>query len=181
MNPWSLNAEWLGQPWRLWTCHLVHQDLGHAALNVLALAVPLVIATPWERRRFALLGLGLAPLLSLALLPFLEGGSYCGLSGIVCGAWAYVAVRGVVVRWRAKTGGILILALLGAKCAAEAVAGAGVVPHAQGWQALPQAHWIGALLGVAGALVEVGGRRSIRWLLGPVREAFTFPRKPRAI
>lgn len=159
MNPWLLSASWPQEPWRLWTGHLVHYDLHHALVNLLALAVPLGLTRPRGWLRLGGLLLGLAPLLSLALLPWLQGGTYGGASGLACAAWALVGLR----RLRSGEGpavGVLMLGLLGLKCVFEAVGGA-MLAHEASWQTLPAAHVLGALLGLGTGLAERGWRISL--------------------
>lgn len=130
-----------GQVWRLWSGHLLHLDAAHAALNLAALAVIVLLA---QRQRMfgevvaaALAGM---PLLSLALLwldPALQW--YAGLSGILHGLLVVVlARRGGILAWS-------VLALLAAKLAWEWHAGSSW----QGFSVVTLAHRLGAAWGVA--------------------------------
>ena len=49
MDPLALTAGALREPWRLWTCHLVHFGWGHALANAFALSVPLLLAHRQDR------------------------------------------------------------------------------------------------------------------------------------
>lgn len=144
MNPFVLGGAGI---WRLWTCHLVHFGAGHALLDLAALGVPfaLVPARAWPR---LLLGLFLvAPVLSLALLPVLDGGTYRGASGLACAAWSMAGAA--LARDRGtRAEGLLLLGLLGAKLAAECWSGAALLPGGAGWVSLPAAHRWGTLLGL---------------------------------
>lgn len=151
MDPWSLTAEALREPWRLWTGHLAHYGWEHALANALALAVPLVLLPTPERRRAGLSLLLIAPLLSLALLPGLGGGEYRGASGLACALWALAGLQ-LAGRRASTPAGLLLLGALGLKLAAEAALGACFLVRAEGWQVLPAAHLGGALLGLASAL-----------------------------
>jgi len=158
LNPFVLAPGAVWEPWRLWTCHLLHFGPVHALLNLAALAVPFALL---PSRRWARLGLALlllAPLLSLALLPFLGGGQYRGASGLACAAWACAGFA--LVRDRAtRLEGGLLLALLGIKLLAEALGGAALLPGGEGWVALPAAHRWGAVLGAGGSWLLPRDRR----------------------
>ena len=151
MDPWSLTAAALQEPWRLWTGHLAHWGWAHAATNAFALMVPLGLVPPRTRGRL-LLGLAaLAPLLSLALLPSLGTGAYRGASGLVCAAWAMAGLHLIQAQASRATGRLLLVAL-GLKLLLEGSLHGGVLLHPQGWQTLPLAHLWGAALGSALAL-----------------------------
>ncbi|WP_243384047.1 rhomboid family intramembrane serine protease [Geothrix alkalitolerans] len=151
MDALALTAEALREPWRLWTGHLVHFGWEHALANAVALAVPWILAAPRDRRRLALATLILPPLLSVLLLPSLGGGEYRGASGLVCALWALVGLR-LAVRNESALLGLMLLASLLVKLAAETVVGGGVLLRADGWSTLPAAHLWGSGLGLAAAL-----------------------------
>ena len=151
MDPWALTADALREPWRLWTGHLAHYGWEHALANAVALAVPLVLLPARERRRSALALLALAPALSLAILPGLGAGEYRGASGLACALWALAGLR-LAGRRESAAVGLLMLAGLGIKLAAEAALGAGFLLRAEGWQTMPAAHLWGAVLGLGWAL-----------------------------
>jgi len=151
MDPWALTADALREPWRLWTGHLAHYGWGHALANAVALLVPLVLLPPRERRRAALALLALAPALSLAILPGLGAGEYRGASGLACALWALAGLH-LAGRRESAAVGLLMLAGLGIKLAAEAVLGAGFLLRAEGWQTMPAAHLWGTALGLGWAL-----------------------------
>ena len=143
MNPFVLTPDALVQPWRLWTCHLVHFGAAHALLNLAALVAPFALLP--ARARLALGLACLAPLLSLLLLPGLEGGSYRGASGLACAAWA---MAGPALFRRDRLLGALWLAALAAKVGVEALRGTAFLAGGPGWAPLPAAHAWGALLGL---------------------------------
>ena len=151
MDPWALTADALREPWRLWTGHLAHYGWAHALANAVALAVPLVLLPARERRRSALALLALAPALSLAILPRLGAGEYRGASGLACALWALAGLH-LAGRRESAAVGLLMLAGLGIKLAAEAALGAGFLLRAEGWQTMPAAHFWGAALGLGWAL-----------------------------
>jgi len=150
VNPFVLEAGAWAQPWRLWTCHLVHFGPWHALLNLAALAAPFAVL-PRALRPRLVLGLALAaPLLSLALLPLIGDGTYRGASGLACTAWA---AAGLALLRDRRPEALALLGLLGAKLAWEAFRGAPWMPGGEGWTALPAAHGIGALAGLGWGLV----------------------------
>lgn len=151
MDAFALTAEALREPWRLWTGHLVHFGWEHALANAVALAVPWILAAPRNRRRLALAMLILPPLLSLLLLPSLGGHEYRGASGLACALWALAGLR-LAVREASAPVGLVMLAGLLVKLAAETVLGGGVLLRAEGWSTLPAAHLWGAGLGLVAAL-----------------------------
>jgi len=147
MMPFQLTADALHEPWRLWTCHLAHHDGQHAADNLLALAVPFALAPRRERVRLLACLLLAAPFLSLALLPFLDGGSYCGLSGLACFAWAMVGLH-LASESESFAAGGLMLGLLALKFCVESFTGCGLIQHDGRWQTLSESHTFGTLLGL---------------------------------
>ena len=152
MNPWNLTESALHEPWRLWTSHLAHHGWRHAADNSLALLIPLLLLSWRQRGQLLLWLLILSPLLGLALLPWLEGGSFEGLSGLACAAWAYVGLR-LSLKEDSFAFGAAMLGLLALKFMVEAMTGCGLLAHAGRWQNPTAAHFLGTLLGLmAGGL-----------------------------
>ena len=144
MNPWARAQGAWAEPWRLWTCHAVHYGPGHLLLNLGALAVPFALGP--RRWRMALGLFLLAPVLSLALLPFLGDGQYRGASGLACAAWS-MAGCALLRERRTRAEGALLLGFLGLKLLVEALSGAPFMPRGPGWVSLPAAHGWGAVLG----------------------------------
>jgi membrane associated rhomboid family serine protease len=159
MDPFTLTAEALREPWRLWTCHLVHFGWEHVLANAVALAVPAALTHRNDHRRLLATLLVAAPLLSLLLLPDLADGQYRGASGLACVMWAWVGLR-LVLRWESFTVGLALQASLALKLAVDAALGTCFLPPHPGWQALPEAHSGGALLGLIAALPALVGPRS---------------------
>lgn len=147
MSPWELTSAALGEPWRLWTGHLVHWDLPHAAVNLGACVLPLVLLEPPARRRLLRALPLLLPLLALILLPFLKGRPYRGASGLACILW--VAAAFPLARAR-RWPEAVVLGLGGwAKVGVEGARGVHPLAGAAGWEGLPAAHALGAALGLA--------------------------------
>ena len=179
MDTWILTPQALQEPWRFWTCHLAHHGWQHAADNSLALAIPLVLAQKRDRIRVFLWLLLLAPVLSLALMPFLQGGSYQGLSGLACAAWALVGLQ-LAVKDDTCLLGISMLGLLALKFAVESMTGSGILFHEGRWQELSESHLFGTLLGLSAGMADRAFRRQERRFLtcttALFRKAVTIPR-----
>lgn len=151
MDPFALTTEALREPWRLWTGHLIHFGWDYALANAIALAVPMTLAHPFDRRRLAAVVLLGAPLLSLLLLPSLASAEYRGASGLACSLWAVVGAR-LAGRRESSPIGVLMLGGLGLKLGAETVLASCFLLHPEGWQSLPAAHLLGTFLGLGFAL-----------------------------
>jgi rhomboid family GlyGly-CTERM serine protease len=149
---------WSQQPWRLWTGHLVHFSLNHAALNaatwLLFSALFPVLRTP------AVL---LASLFVVALgvdLGVLAGHRpawYVGFSGIVYG----LAAVGVVLEWgRRGSMSWLVLVGLGIKLVSDAGFGTPASTERMiGGSVLSEAHVYGVVTGLGWGSVLRGLRR----------------------
>lgn len=159
---WERGAILHGELWRLWTGHLVHFSLSHAAADALVLAAMGLLAEPLVGpRRFAMLLGGGAFVLSLGLLALAPGlHEFRGASGLA----VLTAVLGGVLAWQrypASRPMLLCAALaLASKTLWEACA------HTAAFTELPpgvavawQAHVLGALLGVCAALAGQGRRQ----------------------
>jgi len=151
MDPFALTWEALREPWRLWTCHLAHFGWEHALANLIALAVPALLARREDQGRLIWILLLAAPLLSLLVLPGLGQDQYRGASGLACVAWAWVGLC-LLARRESAAMGLTLLGGLALKLALEAAFGRGLVVAGPGWQTLPAAHFWGALLGLTTAL-----------------------------
>jgi hypothetical protein len=150
MSPWELTASALREPWRLWTGHLLHWDLAHAAVNLGACLLPLVLLPQGSRHRLLKALPWLLPLASLLLLPFLEGRPYRGASALACTLWVAAAFplarHGRRFEAAVLGGGALI------KASYELAMGVHPLASGAGWEGLPMAHAVGALLGLAWGL-----------------------------
>jgi len=146
MDSFALTAEALKEPWRLWTGHITHFGGGHAFINLIALAIPGLLAPSKDRLRIALSFLVIAPLLSLLILHQLGGGQYRGASGLACALWAVVGLR-LARKQERPWLGALLLGLLSLKLILEAQSG-NALTHPVVWQLLPGAHLLGAELGL---------------------------------
>ncbi|HEY0591226.1 MAG TPA: rhomboid family intramembrane serine protease [Thermoanaerobaculia bacterium] len=145
-----------GEPWRLWTGHLVHWGMEHLALNLVAMLPPLLLLRRREAGRIALWLLAAAPLVSVPIL--LSGvAAYRGASGLVVGFWCAAALA--LQRRGDPVPALAFLGLVAAKVSLEA-SGAALFPH-DGYFVVPLAHQAGALLGLAiGSAVWFSLRKS---------------------
>jgi rhomboid family GlyGly-CTERM serine protease len=151
---WDRGAILHGELWRLWSGHLVHYSISHAAADTLVLLAMGLYAEPLVgSRRFGLLLAGAATLLSLALLVLAPAlNEYRGASGLA----VLTAVLGGVLAWHRHPGSRPMLG-----CAALALAAKTLweaCAHTAAFAELPagvtvvwQAHLLGALLGVIAA------------------------------
>jgi len=149
-----------GEWWRLLTCHLVHFDLRHLALNLAGFGLLwwLFVADARPRDWF---GVALAAALAVGVgLYVLEPGVgwYLGLSGVLHGAWAAAAVF-AWRRWPLEA--IVTGALLCAKLIAERALGplSGTLDPAL--PVIVAAHLYGALGGAAAAFALRRPRASL--------------------
>jgi rhomboid family GlyGly-CTERM serine protease len=147
---WERSAILHGELWRLWSGHLVHYSVSHAAADTLVLFVMGLYAEPLVgSRRFGAMLAGGALVLSLGLLALAPGlHEYRGGSGL----GVLTAVLGGMLAWRHHPASRLILC-----CAALALASKTLweaCAHSAAFTDLPagvtvawQAHLLGALLG----------------------------------
>lgn len=149
-----------GELWRIVTGHLVHFSAAHL-LNNLAVLVPAVWLVETRYRRDAgLLFLGAASAIGIALLAgeprILQFG---GASGISLAFLVYACLRGLHEDTRWRTVCMVLLAIIGAKFAAEFAGW-----HLRDWQAnegfvpVMLSHVVGAATGGAVYLWRVFGR-----------------------
>ncbi|HEX8788765.1 MAG TPA: rhombosortase [Telluria sp.] len=152
---WERGAILHGEMWRLWSGHLVHYSASHGAADALALLASGMLAEPLVgSRRFAMILLAGAVLISLGLLacaPLLTG--YRGASGL---AMLTAALAGVLL-WRRRPAARWLIGGVGLALVAKMLGDAG--GHAHTLADLPagvavswQAHLMGAVLGVGGAV-----------------------------
>jgi rhomboid family GlyGly-CTERM serine protease len=140
-----------GQWWRLLSCHLVHFDFRHLALNVAGLVLLWALYVSDARLRdWLVVALVAACAIGLGLFYFDPAVVwYLGLSGVLHGLWAAGGVA-CWKRWRLES--VVTLALLAAKLVFEQVHGA--LSHELGatLPVITAAHVYGAIGGLASAL-----------------------------
>jgi|SRR5579863_2453475 len=145
-----------GQWWRLLTAHLVHLDLGHAALNCLGLLLMWALfARDFRPRQWLGIVLGATAAIDAGLW-FRDStvGWYVGSSGLLhgvmaAGTWAHLR--------RGERDGWILAAFLVGKLIYEQWAGA--MPFSRGFAVVVDAHLFGSL---GGALVAAFLRPIIR-------------------
>jgi membrane associated rhomboid family serine protease len=158
MNTWALTPEAFQEPWRLWSCHLVHPDWRQTAVNGAALAVPMILVRRKDRLRAFMWLFLLAPILSLVLMLSLRGETHCGLAGLACAAWTLVGLQ-LLVREESLAAGLAMLGLLGLKFTVESLTESGVLVHGGRWQAVSDFQMVGTLLGLVAGTLDGGFRR----------------------
>ncbi len=140
-----------GQWWRLLSCHLVHFDARHLALNLAGLGLLwwlyVADARPW---RWLVVALAAAGAVGGGLYLFApEVRWYLGLSGVLHGLWAAAALF-AWGRWRLEA--LVTGALLAAKLAAEQWLGPLSGAPDPALPVITLAHLYGAAGGAAAAL-----------------------------
>lgn len=149
-----------GEWWRLLSCHLVHFDLRHLALNLAGLGLLWWLYVADARLRdWLVVALGAALAVGAGLYLLEPGvGWYLGASGVLHGCWAAAAVFAPRQRRGEALGGA---ALLAAKLAAEHWHGplSGTLDPAL--PVVVGAHLYGALGGLAAALALRRPRASL--------------------
>jgi len=144
-----------GEIWRIWTGHLVHTNLSHLSLNIVA-ALFVYFAFFSKIRLGELLACAFVftPLISVALLciyPEIEW--YNGLSGLLHALVAYCSIRmardGDMVFW-------LGLGIVWLKVLAEAIgANAGTQNLIGDMTVVVEAHLIGVFIGTIAAIISM--------------------------
>lgn len=149
-----------GEWWRLLSCHLVHYDGAHLALNLGGLALLWgLYSGELAPRAGALLAFGSALAVGLGLyLGSPAVGWYLGLSGLLHGLWAGA---GVAVLGRSRLEGALTLAVLAARLAYEQAGGTLAAHLGVDMPVVPVAHLYGAGGGLATALALGLWRRRV--------------------
>lgn len=176
---WQREALDAGESWRVISAHFVHMSLLHALLNLAGLALVFellgVSAHPAEAVLVMLIS-ALAIIGGLALLnPAIHW--YAGLSGVVHGLWAGLALLGLPgCRWRpgspqsATALSFAALAVLALKLSGLPLALPLPLPGlalASGLPVVPESHLYGAIGGAAAALMLIaGGRQAMRMKCG---------------
>ncbi|WBR99930.1 rhombosortase [Pseudoduganella sp. SL102] len=151
---WERAAILHGEAWRLWTGHLVHYSLSHAAADALALlAAGLLAESMLGARRFAIILATGAAWISIGLLAFAPALiEYRGVSGL---AMLVAALAGVLawpdrpaLRWPVACAAAVLVAKIVWEASAPAATVAGLPAGvAVAWQA----HWLGLLAGACAA------------------------------
>jgi rhomboid family GlyGly-CTERM serine protease len=149
-----------GEWWRLLSCHLIHYDALHLAMNLAGLVLLwLLYARDARARDWCIVALASALAIGGGLY-FIEPDVawYLGLSGVLHGVWAAGGIA-ACRRWPLEGG--VTLALLAGKLAFELVHG----PVSSGFGAtlpvLTVAHRLGALGGLGAAVALRLWRRSL--------------------
>jgi rhomboid family GlyGly-CTERM serine protease len=136
-----------GEPWRLVTGHLVHFSGEHLLKDLLGLLVAGTLLEQRDHRLFALLCIGSAALIGVALYaaePHML--AYGGLSGVVVAAFTCLTLQGASEPGPYGRLCRVVLVGLAAKIAFELALG----PRpSSGFTLVPLSHAVGGLAGVA--------------------------------
>jgi len=154
---------WLAEPWRLWTCVLVHGSPLHAAGNAIGALLLAALAARARAGHRELLALLLAwPLMHalLALRPDLP--AYFGASGMLHGAAAVLGLRLLELGRHERRIGLALLAGLLFKLLLEQPWGPTLRQEAfwGGMSTVPLAHALGVGAGLGVRLLLGGWRRA---------------------
>ncbi len=139
-----------GEPWRIFTGHLVHLDVPHLALNLGGLSILwLIVGRAWRVGEWAGIIPLLALLVGLGLLSVPQLAWYAGLSGLLHGIFAAGAI-GLWRHWR--WGAAIIFMFLALKAGTEWL-----------WppDAIVQAHWLGSVAGILTGIMWRMADRSV--------------------
>lgn len=148
---WQRGAIGNGEPWRVLSAHFAHLGLWHAWANLagMALVIELLgVSTRPAEAALLMLASALAIVAGLAMLSPAVGW-YAGLSGVVHGLWAGLAVLG----WRRQAPSRLPAAALGLLVLKLLLwpATVGSLP------VVPQSHLYGAIGGAVAAIALLAG------------------------
>lgn len=152
-----------GEVWRVVTGAWVHFSAGHLAWDALAFGAAGLILEPRSRAGLGALVLLATVLGGSALLAFAPGIEVAGgLSGVAVAAVAAVGIEGLRGAPPGRAVSVVLLALVAAKGAAEALAGSAVFASdlPPGVVPLPLVHLAGAAaaLGVTLGVSHTGGQ-----------------------
>ena len=144
-------AVWRGEIWRLLSAHLVHFDLWHLGYNLSSFLVAGWLLEVRLRRPLGWLLLAMALTIGLFLAlakPAID--TYGGLSGLVVGAFVYLALCSLEDAAGGRLWGLLLLSLLILKLAAEYAAGDSLLcyPVTRSFQPVWESHALGSLAAV---------------------------------
>jgi rhombotail lipoprotein len=149
-----------GEPWRLWTAHLVHYDFAHLFFNAIALVAPLLLLRRQQWRAVALWAALAAPCISIAIIAAVPNVEYRGGSALVVGVWILAPLAN-----QDRSVSALILACIMLKLALEALTPFHLTSVSV--PALPLAHAAGALAGLLGLPIVHRFRKRIE-STGPI-------------
>lgn len=142
------------EPWRAWSAAWVHYSALHLGANLLGCALVAALGVAAHApRRAAIAWLAAWPLTQLGLLAQPALAHYGGLSGVLHGGVAIIAVQLLLEAPRRHRGlGVAILAGLAVKLVLEAP-WRGPLAHPPGWDiaTAPGAHVSGVVAGLAAA------------------------------
>lgn len=138
-----------GELWRLVTSHFVHFNNIHLVYNIIAFCAIGWFIESKGYRYFKLLSLFMACSISVVLIVFKPGMSYFGgLSGIVCGAIAYISLQCLHEKTQWRNIAILTIIFLFVKVGLEIYINGSILPYwgEQDFVPIPLCHITGILV-----------------------------------
>lgn len=142
-----------GEIWRIWTGHLVHTNISHFSLNIVAaIIIYFTFFTKIKSYELLLYGFVFAALISVTLLCIYPSlGWYNGLSGLLHALVAYFSVRLAIDEDKVFWVGLVLLWI---KVLVEAIRSHFGYENLVGDMAvITEAHLIGAFFGTVTALI----------------------------
>jgi rhomboid family GlyGly-CTERM serine protease len=154
---WDRAAIADGQWWRLVTGNLVHVTARHLWWDALAVTVAGWFIGTRAPRSLAILTLVAAAVIGLSIFVFCpQVRLYCGLSGVACAMFGYLALLGIRTGSRARWCGLAMLILVACKVAWELTTGRTIFVPVVGnaYVVLPLAHATGLVVGVLNGAID---------------------------
>ena len=154
---WDRAAIAAGQCWRVVTGNLVHAAARHLWWDALAVTVAGWLIETRARRSLAILTLAAASVIGLSIFVFCpKVRLYCGLSGVACAMFGYLALLGIRTGSTARWCGIAMSILVTGKVVWELTTGRTMFGLVAGdaYVVLPLAHATGLVVGVLRGMID---------------------------
>lgn len=149
-------VDMLSEPWRWWTANWVHVGWRHYVLNMIAFFLIIFVFPHVNTKSLAICLVAFSPLLTATLYVLMPNiYAYAGLSGILHGIYAYVALQSLSIAKERKFA-VLVLLCIALKVGWEKWHGYSETAQLIQAPVLIESHQIGLLIGVLAALVFYG-------------------------
>lgn len=146
-------TEMLSEPWRWWTASWVHVGWRHYMLNMLAFVLIVFIFPHANIKSLSYCLAVFSPLLALALYLLMPDiYAYAGLSGILHGIYAYIALQSLMISKERKFA-LLVLVCIALKISWEKINGYSETAQLIQAPVLIESHQIGLLIGLLAGLI----------------------------
>lgn len=146
-------SDMLSEPWRWWTASWVHVGWRHYMLNMLAFVLIVFIFPHANIKSLSYCLAVFSPLLALALYMLMPNiYAYAGLSGILHGIYAYIALQSLMIAKERKFA-LLVLVCIVLKISWEKINGYSETAQLIQAPVLIESHQIGLLIGLLAGLV----------------------------